>query len=213
MFEGCDSEFTQNGNLKTHIERMHSVDGMKRQKKHENRVRTCLSEWDFVVDEEVTINVERNNCLTGTNRQFSRVDFVIISCTSCILILECDENQHYWYEVSCECGRMADVAASLRVAGYTKPVYFLRYSPNGAFQIDSVMYSRVPRTLREQHLKERILEISNSPEPEALLTVEYLFYDIREGIPVILNDPDYPVSLAAFVVSPVHGNIGTAVWA
>jgi hypothetical protein len=187
---------------------MHSVEGVKRQKKQENRVRTLLAEWGFVVDEEITINVGRNDCVSDTDRQCARVDFVVVSCTSCILIVECDEDQHYWYQVSCECSRMNDVTASLRIAQCIKPVYFLRYSPNGAFEIDGVRHSRVARHVREDHLKKRIMEISDGREPEQLLTIEYLFYDAEDDMPLVVMEGDYHEALAASVVpSPAPENL------
>ncbi|CAM9494218.1 unnamed protein product, partial [Phaeothamnion confervicola] len=199
-FEGCQSAFTTSGNLAGHVQSMHSTEGIKRQKKQENRVRTLLAEWGFIIDEEITINIGRKDCVSDTNRQFARIDFVIVSCTSCILIVECDENQHYWYELLCECSRMADIVTALRAAGCAKPVHFLRYSPNGAFEIDGVRHSRVPRNIREDRLKARILEISEDPEPEQLLTIEYLFYDAQDGLPLVVMDDDYPAALAECVV-------------
>jgi len=207
--EGCDSTFARSHHLKNHVQRFHSVEGSKRQKKQENRVRTLLQEWDFVVDEEIQINVARKDCVPDTDRQFARVDFVVVSCTSCILILECDENQHYWYELACECSRMADIVTALRIAGCEKSIHFLRYSPNGAFEIDGVRHSRVARTVREDHLKARIQEISDGPEPEQLLTIEYLFYDAdKDDMPLVLMEDDYPEALAASVVpSPAPDNL------
>ena len=198
--DGCDVAFANSGSLKYHIQSMHSIEGVKRHKKQEDRVRTLLAEWDFVVDEEVTINVGRRDCVPDTNRQSARVDFVVVSCTSCILIVECDEAQHYWYELSCECSRMADVVTALRMAECVKPVYFLRYSPNGSFNIDGVKYSHLRRKIREDHLKARILDISNGPEPKQLLTIEYMFYDSEDGIPLVVTEEDYPSALAASVV-------------
>ena len=200
-FDECGSAFARSHHLKGHVQSMHSVEGVKRQKKQENRVRTLLQEWDFVVDEEIQINVARKDCVPDTDRQFARVDFMVVSCTSCILFVECDEEQHFWYEVSCECSRMADIVTALRIAGCEKAIHFLRYSPNGAFEIDGVRHSRVARTVREEHLKSRIQEISDGPEPEQLLTIEYLFYDADEDdMPLVLMDDDYPAVLAASVV-------------
>ena len=207
-FDDCDATFTQRPHLARHFQSMHSVEGVKRQKKQENRVRTLLGEWDFIIDEEITVNVGRNDCVPDTERKYARVDFVVVSCTSCILMVECDEDQHYWYQVSCECSRMADITAALRIAGCAKPIYFLRYSPNGAFEIDGVRHSRVARITREDHLKARILEISNGPEPEQLLTIEYLFYDAEDNMPLVVMEDDYPEALAASVVpSPPPENL------
>jgi hypothetical protein len=103
---------------------------------------------------------------------------------------------------------MNDVVASLRIAGCAKPIYFLRFSPNGAFELDGVRHSRVPRIVREEHLKARILAISECPEPEQLLTIEYLFYDAEDDMPLVMADAEYAETLAACVVpSPAPENL------
>lgn len=80
----------------------------------------------YTVDCETTINALSGRCLTDTQRYFSRLDFIIVNCVNAICILEVDEDQHYWYNLSCEMSRMADVRASLALAGYTLPIYWIR---------------------------------------------------------------------------------------
>lgn len=37
-----------------------------------------------------------------TKRHFPRLDFRIVNCVNAMCILEVDEDQHYWYNLSCE---------------------------------------------------------------------------------------------------------------
>lgn len=60
-----------------------------------------------------------------TKKHFSRLDFHIVNCTNVVLLVECDEMQHQWYNLSYEMARMVDVRAALILAGYTLPIYSL----------------------------------------------------------------------------------------
>ncbi|CAN0040571.1 unnamed protein product, partial [Phaeothamnion confervicola] len=199
QFENCDYASSQNANLTTHILKHHSAEGIKRQKKQENRLRNLLKEWGYNVDEELVINAKYGGCMPDAERHCARLDFVIIECTSRILILECDEEQHFWYLINCECSRMMDVVSSLRLAGFTAPVHFLRYSPNGTYLVDEVSQN-VPRKDREEALKTRLSEICNEQVPSQELTVEYMFYDTADGSPTVLQDADYAEMLAKCVI-------------
>ncbi|CAN0092573.1 unnamed protein product, partial [Ectocarpus sp. 12 AP-2014] len=145
--EGCAASFATSSTLRTHAY-THTLYGQIRRKKQENRV---SNGFDF--DCETTVNSRREDCLTDTQRYYSRLDFHIINCTNAVLILEVDEDQHAWYNLSCEFSRMADVTASLATAGYDVPVYWVRYSPNGSYSVNS-QKQRVDRISREARLKE-----------------------------------------------------------
>lgn len=83
------------------------------------------------VDCETTINALAGQCLTDTQRHFSRLDFRIVNCVNAVCIIEVDEFQHFRYNLSCVMmSRVADVRASLVAAGYTLPIYWIRYSPS-----------------------------------------------------------------------------------
>jgi len=199
QFENCDYASSQSANLTSHILRHHSAEGIKRQKKQENRLRNCLQEWEYNADEEIIINAKYGACMPDAERHCAVLDFVIVECVSRILILECDEEQHFWYQVSCECSRMMDVVASLRLAGFTAPVHFLRYSPNGTYSVDGVN-QKISRTEREQALRKRLKELCDSGAPTQELTVEYLFYDTVDNTPIILQDADYAEEMIKCVI-------------
>ncbi|CAM9931294.1 unnamed protein product, partial [Ectocarpus sp. 4 AP-2014] len=171
----------------------HSIEGQIRHKKQEDRVNKKLKEWGYIADCETTINALFGKCLTDTQRHFSRLDFRIVNCVNAICILEVDEDQHYRYNLSCEVSRMADVRASLAIAGYTLPVYWIRYSPCGKFRVGS-KETKIMRPAREQVLKDHLDKIC-SPDltPEKQENIHYLFYDLvskKEGHE-IMRDPDF----------------------
>ena len=179
----------------------HTIEGQIRRKKQENRISKKLKEWGVSYDCETTINSRRQDCLTDTERYYSRLDFTIVNCTNAVLILEVDEEQHTWYNLSCEFSRMADVTASLATSGYDLPIYWIRYSPNGTYHVDSGK-QKMDRVAREAKLKAH-LEFLCSPDfdPQNKMTVHYMFYDLqsREDGPVILDDADFPEVMKPFV--------------
>lgn len=112
-----------------------------------------------------------------------------------------DEEQHTWYNLSCEFSRMVDVTASLATSGYDLPIYWIRYSPNGTYHVDSGK-QKMDRVAREAKLKAH-LEFLCSPDfdPQNKMTVHYMFYDLqsREDGPIILDDADFPEVMKPFV--------------
>lgn len=199
-FDGCDKRFTTTGELKSH-KNTHTIDGQIRQKKQENQLNKKLKEWGYGVDCETTINALSGKCLTDTQRHFSRLDFRIINCVSAICIIECDENQHFFYELSCEASRMADVRAALVIAGYTLPIYWIRYSPCGKYRVGSEEI-KIQRPQREQALREHLAKVC-SPDftPTNQDSIHNLFYDLvsKEKGPKIMLDPDFPEIMKSVV--------------
>lgn len=135
-FEGCEYGCSQSGNLERH-KKTHTIEGQIRRKKQEHRLNTLFKEWGCTVDCETTIDAKSGQCLTDTQRHFSRLDFRVLECVNAICIVECDEDQHFWYNLSCEMSRMADVRAALALAGYTLPIYWIRYAPTGTYRVGS----------------------------------------------------------------------------
>ena len=199
-FDECDSKFSKKCALKRH-KRTHTPEGQIRRKKQEDRVHKLLKNWGYIVDVETTIKAKSSNCLVDTNRYFSRIDFHVVNCTNMILLLECDEDQHNWYNLSCEFSRMSDVRASLVKAGYTVPIYWIRYNPNGKFHIGDEQVKTF-RPQREIELKNHLEKIC-SPEfiPEKQVNIHYMYYDLisEETGPEIMMDVDFPGILKEFV--------------
>ena len=198
-FPGCQYKSCNSGNLKTH-QKTHTAEGQTRHKRQERNLLKKLRSWGYIVDVEVTIRAKNGNCL-DTNRYFSRLDFVVISCTTHILIVECDEDQHCWYNVACEFSRMADVHASLVLAGYTLPLHWIRYNPCGRYSIGDRTL-RVDREDREKELHAYIRSVCDgSVAPESQNSVHYLYYDrvSAEGVPSVTLDKDFPVSMKPVV--------------
>ena len=194
--EGCESKFSQSSNLKRH-KKTHTIEGSIRRKTQENNLTKKLKEWGFSVDVETTINAKNTGCLNDTNRYYSRLDYHVINCTNAILLIECDEDQHSWYELSCEFSRMSDVRASLVTAGYELPIYWIRYSPNGKYHIEGEQVKK-HRPEREIALKAKLEELC-SPDfvPDKQVNIHYMFYDLmsEELGPEIMIESDFPEHL------------------
>lgn len=196
----CEFRTHYSDSLKSH-KKTHTIEGQIRKKKQENRVNELLKEWGYTVDAELTISAKNSGCLTDTDRYYSRIDFVVINCTSAILILECDEEAHASYTLSCEFSRMADVQASLTKAGFTAPVYWLRYAPTGKYHIGGEQV-KMHRPKREAALKKHLAKLC-SPDfrPEHQVNVNYMFYDLESAAsgPSIMLDSDFPAVMKPFV--------------
>ncbi|CAM9465635.1 unnamed protein product, partial [Ectocarpus sp. 4 AP-2014] len=176
-FEGCNAKFVQLGNLKSHA-KTHTVQGQIRRKKQENRVHELLKKWGYTPDVEVTINASQGACVTDTQRYVSRLDFVVVNCVKAVLIVEVDEDQHNWYNLSCEFSRMSDVRISLLKAGYELPIYWIRYNPNGKFHVNGTQI-KMHRPAREVALKSKLEELCHKDfVPTRQVNVHYMYYDL-----------------------------------
>lgn len=174
---GCDMSFTQSTHLKRHA-KTHTLEGQIRRKKQENRANKLLLEWGYTVDCETTINALSGKCLTDNQRHFSRLD-----CRLCIV--EVDDDQHYWYNLSCEMSRMADVRVSLVVAGYVLPFYWVRYSPCGKYRVGSEQI-KTQRPDREKILKDDLAKVCSpdfTPETKKLYTTHFMIWCRRKRAP------------------------------
>lgn len=225
--EDCCAKFTNKKNLRRHVNRhsdkkkhvcpvewcqyashektalrlhmnTHTKEGQVRRKKQESRVNNMMKKWGYTVDLEDHIAASQNSCLEDTARHFSRLDFRIIESVNAILILEVDEDQHYWYNLKCEFSRMADIRAALMANGSETslelPIYWIRYNPNGKYHVSGDQVKML-RKDREVVLKEYIDRVCSSEfVPERQVNYHYLFYDLasHEDGPEILCDPDVP---------------------
>lgn len=200
-FPGCGIRCMSPSVLATH-RKAHTIEGQIRKKNQENRLLKQLRGWGYTVDVEVTINAKRKDCVRDTeNRYFSRLDFVIVECVSRILIVECDEYQHSSYLLPCELSRMADVQAALVLAGYTLPVHWIRYAPNGTYMVGG-REQVLRREEREGILKEYLKSLcSGDIKPSGQMSIHYMFYNrsCDEGLPCIVTEPGFPEHLKEFV--------------
>ncbi|CAN0419346.1 unnamed protein product, partial [Ectocarpus sp. 8 AP-2014] len=176
-FPGCGYKCGLKNDLVRHMV-THSLDAQTKRLKQESRVYEKLREWGFSVDRETVVNASRGGCVHDTMRHFSRLDFHIVNCTNAILIVECDEMQHQWYNLSCEMGRMVDIRAALVLAGYTLPVYWIRYSPNGKYFVGHEQIE-IRRPQREEELRRHIDSVC-SPDfiPTRDTCIHYMYYDL-----------------------------------
>ena len=124
-----------------------------------------------------------------------KIDFVIYS-ESNIVIVECDENQHKWYDVMCELARMTKIIESTRLAGHRQNIHFVRYNPDN-YSIDEKR-KIFGRDKRHLVLKERIDDLKNH-KGDSQVKIHYMFYDTENGVPCILNQS--PESIKQLVVS------------
>lgn len=144
----------------------------------------------------VGMNISRHGWVTDTTREFARVDMVVTDVTSCILLLEVDENAHHHpiYSVACEVSRMADVNTCLRLKGSVQPIYWLRFNPDGRYFVgDEERF--VSREARETALKDHTFSMMEpSFVPHGNDNVVYMFYSrVSEyGPPPILESEEYP---------------------
>lgn len=192
-FPGCGHKCVTSSDMKRH-QKTHTPGAQLRHKKQEKRVTKMLTEWGYSYDPEVTINAARGNCVPDTNRHYSRLDYHILNITSCIVLLEVDEHQHFFYNLSCELGRMSDVRTSLMKAGYELPIYWIRYNPNGKYSVDFEEV-KISREKRELALKAKLDELC-SPDfvPDNEVSIHYMYYDLmsEEMGPEIMYDEAFP---------------------
>jgi hypothetical protein len=99
-----------------------------------------------------------------------RVDFTF-EMPSVVVLLECDENQHFEYPKRCELVRQAEV--SLGFGGL--PVHWIRYNPD-AFKINGT--TRVTKREERESILLRHLQLAvTRPDYEHFITVTYICYD------------------------------------
>ena len=89
---------------------------------------------------------------------------------------------------------MSDIRASLLKAGITKPLYWIRYNPNGSYHVDFEKV-KISREDRELVLKAKLDELC-SPDfvPANEVSIHYMYYDLmsQDMGPEIMYDNDFP---------------------
>jgi len=164
----------------------------KRAHKEEEAVAKVLDAAGVLYQREVRIDF---SCFTS-HKKFARLDFVCEQKDRRV-ILEVDERQHtdQSYSIGCDVSRMLDVVAALVCDDNTRPTLWLRFNPN-AYKVDGV---RVHTSKKERY--RWLLEILTAPTHAPSLVVRYMYYDVRQGRPVVTYDPDYSPVFAACIQS------------
>ncbi len=199
----CGTLFSSTDALRNHVSTEHTREGYISHLKYESCVLRALREWGLTVATSVEMYVSMHGWVSDTTRQFARVDMVVMDVTSCILLLEVDENAHRRsrYPLVCELSRQADVNAYLRLKGYMQPIYWLRFNPNSRYFVGDEKRS-TPLEVRLNALRACIFSMMEpSFVPRGNVNVVYMFYSrvSESGPPVILESEDYPEVAKSFV--------------
>jgi len=200
--EGCNAAFAQQGSLFTH-KRTHTPEGQARQKKQEQRIARALEKagHDFKREHHIDFT-----CVGDVDGSFARVDFLLIR-HGCYIFLEVDESQHkfgYGF-ISCDMKRMSKIIESLMMEGNTMPLLFIRYNPD-AFTVDGEK-QHVKKTDRESKL---IALLDNGDHElfvrakKALITIQYMYYDVEADRPAVCYDPTYNASFRECVAPAIY---------
>jgi len=199
--DGCDSKFKRKHHLDEHTFYWHTAEGQARKKKEESRIVRLLEANGVHHKPQHTIDF---TCI-GKDREGARsyIDF-LIECkdaagkTTGFILLEVDEHQHEWYDLSCELRRMMDAHRSLILGGNSFPIMFLRYNPH-AFCVDGV-----PRRVLLRDREAALLNCIQNAHFDQSFSVAYMFYDVLDGAPAIFSDPAYDTAVKSLVIDCVH---------
>ena len=132
--ENCPYESCYKRYIRLHYNRIHTEEGMLRQKKQEEKIAKQLTKHSISFAREHSISF---SCISDANK-YARIDFVI-EINGGIIFLEVDEHQHRfgYYSVNCDLKRMSYVMESLVYSGNTLPILWLRYNPN-AYSVNGI---------------------------------------------------------------------------
>ena len=137
-------------------------------------------------------------------KKFAYVDFVVTSPDGRVVFLEVDEEQHWSYPVQCETARMANVTASIALAGLDMNVFWLRFNPDSPFNVARIKTHPEPMRRREEVV--RFLDGLKSSPSDPPFQVGYACYDCAaNGYPDILYDPEYHDEIKSNVVCITKG--------
>jgi hypothetical protein len=179
--EGCHACFVHSGQLKAHVERNHSEQGILRRKLREERVAKFLTAAGIAFDREPVIHF----CGNGS-KTFARIDFVTHMLDR-IVAIECDEDSHKAYSVLCDVTRMLDIAAQHALRSEL-PLHFVRFNPD-AYTVDG--QAQKP-TMGERY--KQLLHAIEAPV-SAPLTITYVCYDTTDGVADVMRSDQFPPEL------------------
>ena len=191
----CDFACTQASNLARHKQCWHTVIGIQRKKMRENALMASLQKH-YTVDREQQINY---SCFES-QKKFARVDGVIY-LGNLTVIVECDEDQHKFYNdsVSCEVARMNNVNTAILCSGNGADlkILWLRVSRDG-FTGDGVR-----RRVKQSEKFARVVDVIGRYQKdgfEGQVGVIYMFYDTEGGVPSITRDDAYSLHFKPYIL-------------
>jgi len=188
----CPVAFAQSHNLKRHRYFYHTEEGQKERKREEVKIANILPEGSFRREYNVDYK-----CV-DPKLTFSRLDFFFpFWKKEGHVIIEVDENQHLYNSQSCETTRMNNVVTSWMIEGSDTPVVWIRYNPHG-FKVNGVK-----KKMTQEERQKKLIDLLNAIEFEnqPQVRVYYMFYDIDNGIPCVLSDPEYQETVKSWVVT------------
>ncbi len=198
----CEFETTQSSHLIKHKHSIHSDEGMKRQKKKEQRFfKTLETNHAYKFEMKEREHVIDFKCMDSA-LTCARLDALKTDDPELAIWLEHDEEQHQGM-TRCDCRRTHAVIGSIRASGYTGKILLIRFNPD-AFKIDGVT---VKTTYKQRIAKiHKILTEYRLPADKDAGCV-YMFYDCETVVDedrkvtrnrlIIEDDPNF--SLKDFV--------------
>ncbi|KAG5186405.1 hypothetical protein JKP88DRAFT_272668 [Tribonema minus] len=212
----CTQKFSTNQEMRIHYDCWHTVEGQQKKIRKQDRVRQVL-ESAYTVDSECHVRYQ-GGCVPDPDKFCARIDYHVLGITNAIVIVECDEQGHKDYTLTCELSRMEQIHEAIIKANFSmvvakageayaltasmKPVVFVRFNPD-PWKVDGEKeLSR--RCDREAVLLEVLQDISDGtlelPHP---LNLVYIGYSMLDGEPVVCGDPDFAPQMRGCVVLAV----------
>ena len=173
-----------------HVKAMHD-NGRSKRKRREEEVAREFDAMALPYVREHTVTFDRL-VEHGAARKRARVDFVFDM--PWWLLLEVDEKMHVGIPIQDECARLLAIIAELSRASPEKKILIVRYNPDAYAQNGQVVK---PTPEQRRDVIQRALRY----EPEAQITVVYLFYRQSSGeLPDVVREAAYDTRLRQYVV-------------
>lgn len=194
----CVSSFKTKNSLLGHKRNIHRKEFQQIHKVEEHKIDILLKKHNLEFIREHIIDF---NCVEDIDGSRAVIDFVLLIENN-IIFIEIDENQHKYgnYGIACDMKRMSKIIESLTIGGLTMPVLFIRYNPNTYF-VDDIK-CRVKQEDRQKTLIEYIKNYKS--DPDKLLQVQYMFYDIKDEKLVIHNSDEYNELFKNCCLEPIY---------
>jgi len=133
----CPARFVERADMALHFLDHHSPGAQADKKQHEQRIRSALDDHGIQYTHQFRV-LNRTDAGDGVaDKHFGGdlfVDFLIVTESGDVVVLEVDQMQHKSYGVKNECQRVKSVTALLRqnnVCEQGSAIIWLRYNPDG----------------------------------------------------------------------------------